>query len=153
MRLLLAFALFAALASPAFAFSSEPATGAGALDAERDIDPQHLGLLFCDARIRGDMSLVEKYFAPTLIHALADLPAGKPVQWQSLPNHPTTCGIRILNGFDNTQSVMVQILYAAGPRAWADTLGLQRTPHSWWIYNVFYQDGGNLRFRLLDASP
>jgi hypothetical protein len=153
-RTIIALACLAALAAPALAVSSmQTANGYGALDAPRDIDPQHLGLLFCDARIKGDMTPIEKYYAPKLVDILADLPPDTPIPWQGMPNHPTSCGIKILNGFDDTVGVLVEIDYASGVRHWADTLNLERTPDSWRLNNIFYEGGGNLRFRLLNSTP
>ena len=40
-----------------------------------------------------------------------------------------------------------------GTQRWADTLNLERTPDSWLLNNVFYQGGGNLRFRLAALAP
>lgn len=155
MRTLLAFALaVAAAATPVFAASSlEMANGAGWIGADRDIDPLHLGLLFCTARMKGDMGPMEKYYAPKLVELLGDVPAGTPIPWQTLPNHPTTCGVQIVNGFDNTVGVMVEVMYSSGLRQWNDILNLQRTPNSWWINNLFYDGGGNLRFRLAALTP
>ena len=46
-----------------------------------------------------------------------------------------------------------EITYVAQAHRWADTLNLERTPDSWLLNNVFYDGGGNLRFRLVDAAP
>ena len=153
MRTLLALA-FAALVTPALAASSlEMANGYGWIGAQRDIDPLHLGLLFCQARMKGDMTPIEKYYAPKLVELLHEVPPGTAVPWQALPNHPNTCGVQIINGFDNTVGVMVEVMYSSGIRQWNDTLNLERTPTSWWINNVFYAGGGNLRFRLAALTP
>jgi hypothetical protein len=144
---------FLALAVPAAAATSLPmGNGYGAIDAPRDTDPLALAQLFCEARISGDMSPLQKFFAPKLVHLLAETPADK-VAWQTFPDHPQRCETRVLNGFDDTIGVMVEITYLADAHKWADTLNLERTPDSWLLNNVFYDGGGNLRFRLVNAAP
>jgi hypothetical protein len=124
--------------------------GYGAIDAARDTDPLTLGQLFCAARISDDMAPIEPYFAPKLVRRLAEAPAGAAIPWQTFPDRPTTCSAAIVNGYDDTIGVLVQITYEAGARHWSDTLNLERTPDSWRLNNVFYQTGGNLRFRLVE---
>ena len=143
---------FLALAAPAVAASLPMANGYGALDAPRDTDPLTLAQQFCDARISGDMSALEKFFAPKLVRLLAETPPAS-VPWQTFPDHPKSCEATILNGFDDTVGVLVEITYLADARRWADTLNLERTPDSWLLNNVFYEGGGNLRFRLVNAAP
>jgi hypothetical protein len=147
--LALAFTLFA---SSALAATTPPLGGGyGAIDAPRDIDPLTLAQNFCDARIAGDMSRVEPYFAPKLVRLL-DEHAGSArangVPWQSYPDRPTGCNLEVLNNADDTIGVLIRITYASADRTWSDTLNLERTPGSWMINNVFYEQGGNLRFKL-----
>jgi hypothetical protein len=143
---------FLALAVPAAATSLPMGNGYGAIDAPRDTDPLSLAQLFCEARISGDMAPLQKFFAPKLVHLLAETPPDK-VAWQTLPDRPQRCEARVLNGFDDTIGVMVEITYLADAHKWADTLNLERTPDSWLLNNVFYDGGGNLRFRLVNAAP
>jgi hypothetical protein len=151
MRLLAALALLA-LAAPAAAASLSMANGYGAIDAPRDTDPLALGRLFCDARIAGDMSALEKFYAPKLVRLLAAA-APDAVAWQTYPDRPQSCAVSIVNGFDDTIGVIVEIAYTATGRNWRDQLNLERTPRSWLLNNVFYDGGGNLRFRLVNAAP
>ncbi len=126
MRAIAALAFFA-FTGPAIAASLPMANGYGALDAPRDIDPLTLARRFCDARIAGDMSPLEKFFAPKLSRLLAQTPSAK-VAWQTFPDHPASCEAKILNGFDDTVGVLVELTYFADARHWADTLNLERTP-------------------------
>jgi hypothetical protein len=151
MRLLPILALLA-LASPAAAASLPMANGYGAIDAPRDTDPLSLGQLFCDARIAGDMSALERFYAPKLERLLAVV-SPESVDWQTYPDHPQRCAVSIVNGYDDTIGVIVEIAYVAAGRSWVDQLNLERTPHSWRLNNVFYEGGGNLRFRLAALAP
>ncbi len=151
MRTLAALA-FLVLTAPVCAASLPMANGYGAIDAPRDTDPLTLAQLFCNARIAGDMSALEKFYAPKLVRLLAETPPDK-VQWQTFPDHPQACQPKVLNGFNNTVGVIVEIAYTAAGRTWADQLNLERTPGSWLLNNVFYDGGGNLRFRLVNATP
>jgi hypothetical protein len=139
-------------AAPVAAASLPMANGYGALDAPRDTDPLTLAQQFCTARISGDMSPLEKFFAPKLVRLLAETPPGS-VPWQAFPDRPESCKATILNGYDDTVGVLVELTYLADARRWADTLNLERTPDSWLLNNVFYEGGGNLRFRLVNAAP
>ncbi|MEO7223324.1 MAG: hypothetical protein ABIY37_12700 [Devosia sp.] len=152
MRPLLALALFAALAGSATAASLPMANGYGAIDAPRNTDPVTLAQLFCAARISGDMAPLQEFFAPKLTKLLAETPAAA-IPWQSYPDHPQSCAVTVLNGFDDTVGVIVEVAYTAAARTWADQLNLERTPDSWLLNNVFYDGGGNLRFRLVNATP
>jgi hypothetical protein len=108
--------------------------------------------LFCAARISGDMSALETFYAPKLLRLLAQTPADK-VDWQTFPDRPQSCAVSIVNGFDDTIGVIVELAYSAAGRSWRDQLNLERTPDSWLLNNVFYDGGGNLRFRLVNAAP
>ena len=152
MRLVL-LALMALLAQPALAAGLPMANGYGDSDTPRDIDPETLGHMFCTARLTGDMAPVAPYYARKLTTLLAKTPDATAVPWQSVPDRPSGCDIRILNGFTNTIGVLVEVSYTAATARWSDTLNLERTPDSWRLNNVFYQGGGNLRFRLFDAVP
>ena len=149
MRMLVPLA-FLVLATPAAAVSLPMANGYGALDAPRDTDPLTLGQLFCNARIAGDMSPLEKFYAPKLTKLLQ---GASVVQWQTYPDAPQSCAVSIVNGFDDTVGVIVQVAYTAAAHKWVDQLNLERTPDSWRLNNVFYDGGGNLRFRLVNAAP
>jgi hypothetical protein len=151
MRMLVPLA-FLVLAVPAAGASLPMANGYGALDAPRDIEPLALGQLFCDARIAGDMSALEKFYAPKLIKLLNEAPPSA-VPWQTYRDRPQSCAVSIVNGFDDTIGVIVQVAYTAGTHTWVDQLNLERTPDSWLLNNVFYDGGGNLRFRLVNATP
>jgi hypothetical protein len=129
------------------------ANGYGAIDAPRDTNPLALAQLFCSARISGDMSPLERFLAPKLIKLLAETPAGSVIPWQTYPDHPQSCEAKVLNGFDNTVGVLVEVTYMADARKWADTLNFERTPDSWLLNNLFYDGGGNLRFRLVNSAP
>ena len=153
MRSALALA-FILVATPTLAAQSmEMANGYGWIGAKRDVSPETLGQMFCSARISGDMGPLEKYYAPKLKALLAELPSSAAVPWQGFADHPQSCTIRILNGFNNTVGVLVEVRYAGGDRNWSDTLNLERTPDSWLLNNVFYEGGGNLRFRLAALVP
>jgi hypothetical protein len=122
--------------------------GYGAIDAPRDTDPMALARLFCVARIEGDMRPLEPFFAPklqALVAGAADVP------WQARPDRPDTCTPQLLNNAPDTIGVLVQLTYGAGSQTWTDTLNFERTPDSWWLNNVFYDGGGNLRFRLFET--
>jgi hypothetical protein len=139
------------LSTAAFAAAPEMANGYGSIDAARNTDPVALAERFCDARITGDMAPLVPFFAPKLAklldeHAHSHLAAAVP--WQGYIYHPTGCAVEVLNGFDDTVGVLVKITYSSAERSWSDTLNLERTPDSWWINNVFYEQGGNLRFTL-----
>lgn len=155
MRLLFALACLAALAAPASAATSlEMANGYGWSGAVRDVTPERLGQLFCDARRGGDMSALGKFYAPKLSRLLNEAAAARvPVPWQTYPDTPQDCAISVINGYDDTVGVLVQVSYAAAGHHWADTLNLERTPDSWLLNNVFYEGGGNLRFRLVNSLP
>jgi hypothetical protein len=153
MRSALALA-FLLVATPALAAQSmEMANGYGWIGANRDVSPEQLGQLFCSARISGDMTPLEKFYAPKLRTLLAELPSSATVPWQGVTDRPQSCNVRILNGFDNTVGVLVEVRYAGPATQWADTLNLERTPDSWLLNNVFYEGGGNLRFRLAALVP
>jgi len=143
---------------------------AGSADTPRHPNPVELGSLFCNARITGDMSMVDAYVAPVLkqsIAAVADraerfrqrfpdkrVPLTEGLPWQTLPDQPARCAIEIVNGIENAPIILVKLSYFvdgdAQPR-WADTIQLDRTPDRWLIDNVFYAHGGNMRFKLLEA--
>jgi hypothetical protein len=147
MRLLALVCLFALTTNPALA-------GYGRADAPRDIAPIELGQLFCESRLSQDMRPLKRFFAPKLARLLAETEQSRPaagVPWQSAAHRPSSCTVEILNGFDDTIGVLVQISYRASEAQWSDVINLERTPDSWLINNVFYQDGGNLRFRLFEA--
>jgi len=99
------------------------------------------------------MTPLEKFYAPKLKTLLAQLPSSANVPWQGVAERPQSCDVRILNGFDNTVGVLVEVHYAGSGTQWADTLNLERTPDSWLLNNVFYEGGGNLRFRLAALVP
>ena len=153
MRPLLALTLSVFLVGSAAAASLPMANGYGAIDAPRDTDPLTLAQLFCNARISGDMAPLQKFFAPKLTKLLAETPTDVAIPWQAFPDQPQSCEAKILNGFDDTIGVLVEVTYMADARKWADTLNLERTPDSWLLNNVFYDGGGNLRFRLVNSTP
>lgn len=126
--------------------------GYGAIDAPRDVDPVTLAERFCAARISGDMTPLEPYFAPKLARLLAVLGDPDQAPWQGYREHPTDCELSVVNGYDDTIGVLVRITYSASGRTWSDTLNFERTPDSWRLNNVFYAQGGNLRFRLLEGT-
>jgi hypothetical protein len=150
MRAFLTALVLAAAALPATAASVPMGAGYGAIDAPRDIDAVTLGREFCAARLLDDMSRVSAFFAPKLQTLLAD--ADGDVPWQSVAVRPTGCDISVINGIDDAVGVMLLVSYSAEGRTWSDTLNLQRTPETWLINNVFYEAGGNLRFRLFEAA-
>jgi hypothetical protein len=142
--------------SPALGASLELGNGYGAIDAPRDTDPLTLGQLFCEARMTGDMTAVAPFFAPRLENLLVEAEASpgafpNGIPWQAIEATPSACTLEILNGADDTIGVMVKISYVSPAGAWADTINLDRTVDSWQINNVFYDGGGNLRFRLFEA--
>lgn len=124
--------------------------GYGSIDAPRDVTTEQLARSFCAARITGDMTPVLPYLAPKLTALVDDR---SDIPWQGRPDRPTACTTEVLNGFDDTVGVLVRIDYVAEGTSWSDTLNFDRTEHSWRLNNVFYQDGGNLRFRLFQADP
>lgn len=145
-------ALLVCLAStlPAPAASLSLGNGHGAIDAVRDIDAVGLGHRFCEARLLEDMSRIDGHVTPRLVALLASVEP-EDVPWQSVPDRPTGCEITVVNGVADTAGVLLAVHYTAGAGTWTDTLSLIRTPDSWLITNVFYDGGGNLRFRLLEA--
>lgn len=154
MRSPLILAALLALVAPAAAQQLAMANGYGALDAPRDISPQQLGEMFCTARLSGDMSPLAPFFADKLAKLIGEATAtATAVAWQSRPDHPQDCDISIVNGYDDTIGVLIAVAYTSGPQQWTDTLNLERTPDSWRLNNVFYDGGGNLRFRLMGALP
>jgi hypothetical protein len=154
MRLPLVFATLAALAAPALAAPLEMANGYGAIDAPRDISPEQLGHLFCAARLAGDMTPLTPFLDDKLTNLVREAAAtATPVAWQSHPDRPDACTISIVNGIDDTIGVLVAVAYSGDSQHWTDTLNLVRTPDSWRLNNVFYDGGGNLRFRLMGALP
>jgi hypothetical protein len=154
MRILPALA-FSLIALPALAASPPLGAGYGAIDAPRDTDPVTLAQRFCDARVaQSDMGALARYFAPKLTRLLeqhASAHVATPVPWQSHEQRPTGCSLEVVNGFDDTIGVLVKLTYTANGTTWSDTLNLERTPDSWLINNVFYDGGGNLRFRLVNS--
>ena len=150
MRIVLAIAL-SIIALPASAGSVAMGSGHGAIDALRDIDALGLGHRFCEARLLDDMSRVEGYLAPRLTRLLVRV-APDEVPWQSGEIRPTGCLVEVVNNIDNTAGVLLRLQYSAPGMQWEDTLGLLRTPDSWRITNVFYEGGGNLRFRLFESG-
>ena len=128
MRAIAALAFFA-FTGPAIAASLPMANGYGALDAPRDIDPLTLARRFCDARIAGDMSPLEKFFAPKLSRLLAQTPAAK-VAWQTFPDHPASCEAKIINCFADTVGALAELTYFSAVRNGADSLKLEPTPSS-----------------------
>lgn len=151
MRMLASLA-FALISTTALAASPEMGNGYGAIDARRDVDPVSLAQRFCDIRVhRGDMRELYPWFAPKLIklldeHAHSHLAAAVP--WQGYIYYPTACSVEALNGATDTIGVLIKLNYTSPERAWSDTLNFERTPDSWRINNIFYEDGGNLRFKL-----
>jgi hypothetical protein len=134
-------------------FAATPALGDyGRADAPRDIHPLELGELFCAARIAGDMAPLERYFAPKLERVLTAADDPTAVPWQGRDARPTACSVEVVNGFDDTIGVLVAVSYVAADASWTDVLNLERTPDSWWLNNVFYEGGGNLRFRLFEQQ-
>jgi len=125
--------------------------GYGAIDAPRNTSPLELAERFCAARTSGDMAGVATFFAPKLRRLVAGRPDAQ-VPWQGLPDRPLSCALEVLNGYDDTVGVLVRITYEAPQHSWSDVLNLERTPDSWWINNVFYEGGGNLRFRLVQSE-
>jgi hypothetical protein len=125
--------------------------GYGLIDTPRDTDPLRLAKAFCTARISGDMSPLAPYFAPKLRQVL-EAAGDQPIPWQSRDIRPENCSAEVLFGQDKIIGVLVRLTYQAGTERWADTLNFERTPTSWLLNNVFYEPGGNLRFRLFEES-
>ena len=148
MRAFLAIA-FIGVAAASAASSPMIGNGYGAREAPRDIDPARLGQLFCESRVAGDMSALTSYFAPKLKSVLDGVPAGE-VPWQSRNSAPTGCTVEIVNGYADTIGVLVKVTYVSPAGGWSDTLNLERAPATWLLNNVFYEGGGNLRFRLFE---
>jgi hypothetical protein len=165
MRISFALPLLALLATPALARYD-----AGRPETERHPDPLELGELFCKARVADDMSLLGGHLAPILIASIDDAqakaeallkrspmlptPLHKGLPWQTRAERPTSCTVELVNGIAQAPVVMVKLnFFVAGDSAakWADTIQLERTPTSWLIDNVFYANGGNMRFKLAEA--
>lgn len=138
-----------ALMMPAAGASVALGAGYGAIDAPRDIDAIGLGHRFCEARLLGDMSRIEGHVAPQLAALLEGLRPDD-VPWQTVPERPTGCEIGLVNGVANTAGVLLSVHYTTDTLTWTDSIGLVRAPETWLITNVFYQTGGNLRFRLAE---
>ena len=94
---------------PALLLVSSLALPARAEDGMVTLKAEQIGQVFCLSRL------------------LAQTPAAK-VAWQTFPDHPASCEAKILNGFDDTVGVLVELTYFADARHWADTLNLERTP-------------------------
>lgn len=133
--------------TPALAAPAAPAAGFDAGDVPRDTDPVRLALDFCTGLATGDMRPLADHFAPALKSALAGVPPEN-VPWGTWPERPGTCRLEVLNGTDSAPGVLVQLTYVTGNHVWSDTLAFERTPRTWLLNNVFYETGGNLRFRL-----
>jgi hypothetical protein len=123
----------------------------GDASTPRDPDARRLGEMFCAARIGGDMRPILPYIDPRLrkvsLIAIGDF------LWQGRPAaRPTSCTIDIVNGFDRTIEVLVRITYLAPRETWSDIINLERTPTGWVITNLFYETGGNLRFRMFEGG-
>ncbi len=146
--LLAAIAVVAGL-GPTTAASVPMGAGHGAIDARRNIDAVGLGEEFCAARLVGDMSRIDAHVAPLLAEVLAR--ARGDVPWQTYSETPTWCEVEPMGATD-TAGVLLRVNYTADGHRWSDTLSLQRTPTTWLINNVFYEGGGNLRFRLVEAA-
>lgn len=117
MRMLASVCLFILTTVPA------GAVGYGRADDPRDIEPIELGQLFCESRVRGDMRPLERFFAPKLANLLAEIEPSRlatGVPWQSSEYRPSSCTVEILNGFDDTIGVLVQISYQAPQARWSD---------------------------------
>lgn len=147
----LAVTAFLTTTAASLAAMPELGGGYGAIDAPRNVSPLELGALFCEGTKAGDMSAISNFLAPKLNRLVAHRPNSK-VPWQSYDARPTSCSLEVLNGYDDTIGVLVEITYEAATRRWSDVLNLERTPDSWWINNVFYETGGNLRFRLVQSN-
>jgi hypothetical protein len=147
-------ALLLTTATATLAATPPLGNGYGAIDAKRDVDPVKLAQMFCDARVhRSGMEALAPYFAPKLArlldeHAHSHLAAAVP--WQGYIYDPTGCSLEVLNNAPDTIGVLVKVTYTSPERTWSDTLNFERTPDSWLLNNVFYEDGGNLRFTLFD---
>lgn len=149
MRLILSLAALL-VSTAALAASPELGGGYGAIDAARDVDPVVLAERFCEIRVRrGNMQALYPYFAPKLTKLL-DAHAASAVPWQGYMDAPTACRVEVLNAAVDTIGVLVKLHYTAPGRTWADTLNFERTRNSWRLNNVFYETGGNLRFRLFE---
>ena len=121
MRLLPALLLL--LSTPALAAMPAAGNGYGAIDARRDIAPLDLARRFCDARRAGDMTAVERFFAPKLkLARLVAARAEADIPWQTHDQQPTSCSFEVVNGFDDTIGVLIRITYTAGGLRWSDTL-------------------------------
>jgi len=83
----------------------------------------------------------------------ADQPPNRAVR--AVGPHDVLCPARaaVAEAQCHTVGVLVEVSYAGGGRNWSDTLNLERTPDSWLLNNVFYEGGGNLRFRLAALVP
>ena len=117
----------------------------------RDPDARRLGEMVCAARIDGDMRPLLPFMDPAF-RKVSTIAIGDYL-WQSHPaEQPTSCTIDIVNGFDRTREVLVRITYRSKDSVWADIVNLLRTPDSWKITNVFYETGGNLKFRMFEGG-
>lgn len=151
MRIVVLFFALAGAATTATAASLPLGGGYGAIDAPRDVTPQSLGERFCSARVDGrSMAEFEQWFSPKLTAVLDDHVDDAP--WQSVADRPASCTISVVNGYDDTINVLVRVTYTTPSATWSDTLNLQRTPTTWLLDNVFYEGGGNLRFRLFETG-
>ena len=140
------------LSTAALGAMPEMGNGYGAIDAPRDTDPVTLAERFCAARISGDMTPLQPFFAPKLKRLLDGLPEPGAAPWQGYIDRPTACDVEVVNGYDDTIGVLVRVTYTSAERRWSDTLNFERTPDSWRLNNVFYEQGGNLRFRLVEGT-
>jgi hypothetical protein len=143
---------------------------AGSRDTPRHPDPIELGQIFCQARVTGDMTLLDGHLAGVLSESISDAEQklaafraqypnathkfSNGLPWQTYPDRPSRCAVEIVNGIDKAPVVLVKLSYfvPGSPDAkWSDTIQMDRTPDSWLIDNVFYANGGNMRFRLFEA--
>ena len=143
---------------------------AGNADTPRHPDPVELANIFCNATITGDMSLIDPHVAPVLQDSIAavdvraqsfrerhpgvPVPLADGLPWQTFKDRPTRCAVEFVNGIEKAPIILVKLSYFVDGESkakWADTIQLDRTPDHWLIDNVFYANGGNMRFRLLEA--
>jgi hypothetical protein len=143
---------------------------AGSPETPRHPDPAELGQLFCQARVTGDMTLLDGHLAGVLLESIGEAekkleafrtqypnathPFSNELPWQTYPDRPSRCATEIVNGIDKAPVVLVKLSYfvPGNPDAkWSDTIQMDRTPTSWLIDNVFYANGGNMRFKLFEA--
>jgi len=134
-----------------------------------DITGSQLGIVFCTARLKGDMTPLKGLMTDDLAKKVADAeaknaafvkahpsekaPLADGIPWQSNPAPADNC---LMVGMSGTYDVPVDILsytYADSGKNFSDRLELNFVNGELRLDNVDYAGGGDLKSRLAAAFP